>query len=257
MDTTLVTVSVLSMGMASALSVIVWRLLRDERRRSEARVEALRTASRMESRGGDVDAAGQWVLDHADAPELVLHSEPGAAGPMFVEPPRSSSWRNRLAIMAGIALIGTTVLLFALSANTTPGGRTSASPAQATVAAAEPATAGLELLSLKDSRTADALTITGMVHNPRTGALLSHAAVTAYAFDDKGAFVASGRALLDVTALAPGDDSPFVVTVRATDTVTRYRIGFRSEDGRVIAHVDKRQQGPIAALRGGAGPDSW
>ena len=41
MDTTLVTVTLLSMGMAAALSVIVWRMLRDERQRSEARVAAL------------------------------------------------------------------------------------------------------------------------------------------------------------------------------------------------------------------------
>lgn len=257
MDTTLVTVSVLSMGMASALSVIVWRLLRDERRRSEARVEALRTASRMEQPAEDAEAAGPWDLDRAGTPELVLRSESAAGGPMFVEAPRSSPWGNRLAVMAAIALLGTTALLFALSANTSPATRTATPGAQLPGTASDAAGAGLELVSLRDSRTADALTITGMVHNPRTGALHSHAAVTAYAFDDKGAFVASGRALLDVTALAPGDDSPFVVKVPVTDTVARYRIGFRGEDGRVIAHVDKRQQGPIAALRGTAGPDNW
>ena len=50
-----------------------------------------------------------------------------------------------------------------------------------------------------------------------------------------------------LTSLAPGDDSPFVVSVPVTAAVARYRIGFRGEDGRVIAHVDKRQQGPVAA----------
>src|SRR5690349_14858395 len=45
MDTTLVIVTVLSMGMAAALSLIVWRLLREEHRRSEARVAALRAAA--------------------------------------------------------------------------------------------------------------------------------------------------------------------------------------------------------------------
>jgi len=43
MDTTLVTVSLLSMAMAASLSVIVWRMLRDERHRSDARVVALTT----------------------------------------------------------------------------------------------------------------------------------------------------------------------------------------------------------------------
>ena len=41
MDTTLVTVTLLSMAMAASLSVIVWRMLRVERERSEARVIAL------------------------------------------------------------------------------------------------------------------------------------------------------------------------------------------------------------------------
>ena len=41
MDTTLVGVTLLSLAMAAALSVIVWRMLRNERARSEARVTAL------------------------------------------------------------------------------------------------------------------------------------------------------------------------------------------------------------------------
>ena len=36
MDTTLVTVTLLSLGMAAALSVIVWRMLRDEKQRRHA-----------------------------------------------------------------------------------------------------------------------------------------------------------------------------------------------------------------------------
>lgn len=256
MDTTLVTVTVLSMGMAAALSVIVWRLLREERRRGDARVEALKTAARMDP-AADSELAGHSLIDDAGTPELVLRDEPVGMGPMFVEPARSSAWGNRLAVMAALALLGTTVLLFALSARSGPVRGAATVAVQPAVPAGDAAASGLELLSLRDSRTADALTITGMVHNPHTGPLLSHAAVTAYAFDDTGAFVASGRALLDVTALAPGDDSPFVVSIPVTETVARYRIGFRSEDGRVIAHVDKRQPGPMAALRGAGGQDNW
>jgi hypothetical protein len=66
-------------------------------------------------------------------------------------------------------------------------------------------------------------------------------------FDSAGALLASGQALLDVTALGPGDDSPFVVSVPVSGAVARYRIGFRGEDGRVIAHVDKRQRGAVAS----------
>jgi hypothetical protein len=150
--------------------------------------------------------------------------------------------------MSALGLVLASVILFALAANTSNAPARSAAAGRATPAAATAApAAGLELISLRDSRQADSLTITGLVRNPSLGAPLDRITVTAYTFDEKGSFLASGRALIDVTALAPGDESPFVVSVPVTETVARYRIGFRGEDGRVIAHVDKRQQGPIAA----------
>jgi hypothetical protein len=299
MDTTLVTVTVLSMGMAATLSVIVWRLLRDERRRSEARVAALTEAAFSSSptrdaipqtRDAILPTGGSYTPVHKPVPvkqipvvsappparpvvsalpglserqrvegkrndehapaaadDLLLHPERPAVATtaLFAEPARTSPWGSRFVVMAALALVGTSVLFVAMTM-TRPSAPAAAKSAPA-APAAERAAAGLELLSLRDSRDAGALTITGMVQNPRTGSLLSRVAVTAYAFDDKGAFLASGRALLDVTSLAPGDGSPFVVTVPVTGTVARYRIGFRGEDGRVIAHVDKRQQSPMAA----------
>ena len=77
------------------------------------------------------------------------------------------------------------------------------------------------------------------MQNPRGGGALSRVTVTAYAFDDKGSFLASGRAPIDVAALAPGDESPFVVSIPVTETVARYRIGFRGEDG--TRHRPRRQ----------------
>ena len=59
----------------------------------------------------------------------------------------------------------------------------------------------LELLSLRDARDANTLTITGLVENPRGGTRLTRVSVTAFAFDQRGAFLASGNALLDVTSL--------------------------------------------------------
>src|SRR5206468_3359180 len=78
---------------------IVLRVLRDERRRSDARVAALAAVARTD---GSADAA-----DLQD--ELLLHDAPVAAGPMFVEPVRESPWGNRLAVMSAIALLATTV----------------------------------------------------------------------------------------------------------------------------------------------------
>ena len=232
MDTTLVGVTLLSLAMAAALSVVVWRMLRDERARSEARVTALAAM-----------AAAPIARPAADLP---LREAPPTVGAMFAAPVQPSPWGNRFAVMAGIGLTVASVVLFALAASGTRTAARGAAPVPPAAAAAAPA-AQLELLSLRDSRQADALTITGLVHNPRGGSPLSRVTVTAYTFDENGSFLASGRALIDVTAFAPGDESPFVVTVPVTGAVARYRIGFRAEDGSVIAHVDKRHLTPMAA----------
>ncbi len=248
MDTTLVTVTVLSMGMAAAMSAIVWRMLRIERQRSSARVAALTALTADAS----ATAAPQPRVDI----DLPMRERVGADTPaMFVERDPASPWGPRFAVMAAVALILTSVVLFALAARraqTSPPARKASAATAAPVAASAPG--GLELLSLRDSREPVSgagkpagLTITGLVRNPRQGSALNRVTVTAYTFDANGAFLASGRALIDVTALAPGDESPFVVTVPVSDSVARYRIGFRDDAGRVIAHVDRRQQGPIAA----------
>jgi hypothetical protein len=294
MDTTLVTVTLLSMGMAGALSVIVWRMLREDRQRSDARVAALASLAdnhervdrilstpperarrvevarpepipRVEARPAPpprVPAASRDQHDDFDLP--IVADAPDEPAGMFVEHHEESPWRGRLVVMAALGLVVASVVLFSLAAHegraTRPVPRTVPTAAAQPAQAAQPAApqAGLELVSLRDARqpagakgkpgaAADTLTITGLVRNPRTGTLLSRVTVTAYAFDENGAFLASGRALIDVTSLAPGDDSPFVVSVPSAGKIARYRIGFRGEDGRVIAHVDKRQQGPVAA----------
>jgi hypothetical protein len=256
MDTTLVTVTLLSMGMAAALSVIVWRMLRDERQRSEARVLALtHRAAQTPAQGSAPATRDLGPGTRAEGPgttrDLMLRGTSPTAEEMFAERETASPWGRRFAVMAGLALVLASGILLALTVRDRTGAQ--ARPATAIGAAAvsqqganTASTIGLELLSLRDSRQPASLTITGLVQNPRGGAPLSRVMVTAYAFDDKGSFLASGRAPIDVAALAPGDESPFVVSVPVTDAVARYRIGFRGEDGRVIAHIDKRQQAPVA-----------
>ena len=156
--------------------------------------------------------------------------------------------------MSGLGLVLAALVLFGLTARARSADRTGGQSTRPAAIAA-PAAPGLELLSLHDTRQPGTLTITGLVQNPRDGAMLTRVSVTAFAFDESGAFLASGRALLDITALAPGDESPFVVTVPVAENVARYRIGFRGDDGRVIAHVDRRQQGAVddAVTRTSAG----
>jgi hypothetical protein len=198
-----------------------------------------------------------WVADAAaDLPLRPTGNAPAPpAAPLFAEPVHTQTWGNRLGIMVAIVLVGASAVLFAMTASKARA--TAAARGVSAASATGPIDAGLELMSLRDAHQNGTLTITGMVHNPRTASLLTRVTVTAYTFDDKGAFLASGRALLDVTSLAPGDDSPFMITVPVTDAVARYRIGFRGEDGRVIGHVDRRQQGPMAALRPAPGEKPW
>ncbi|PYR90962.1 MAG: hypothetical protein DMF84_18585 [Acidobacteria bacterium] len=276
MDSTLVGVTLISMTMASALSAIVWRMLRVERRRSDARVIALAELAVHEQ---PVHVAHREPVVHHEglahresaahrervaqppsravspARDLTLRDTRVAGATIFAErEPSSSPWGTRIAVMSGLALAVAAVVLFGLAARERG---EEATPRQVTRpdAATLPAAPEIELLSLHDTRQPGTLTITGLVQNPRGGAMLTRVTVTAFAFDESGAFLASGRALLDITALAPGDESPFVVTVPVSENVARYRVGFRGDDGRVIAHIDRRQQGAVAdaVTRGAAG----
>jgi hypothetical protein len=246
MDTTLVTVTVLSMGMAATLSVIVWRMVRLERLRSDARVAALADLAATPASPVQHPAHADLVLN---APAPASSAQTAAIQPLFVERERSSPWGRRVAVMGGLALVVGAIVFVALTAAARNAAEHHARTTTAAAQTAAPDAASLELVSLRDTREAGdsaqgkagTLTITGLVQNPRSGATLSHVTVTAFTFDDKGTFLASGRTELDVGSLAPGDESPFVINVPVTDAVARYRIGFRGEDGRVIAHIDRRQ----------------
>lgn len=280
MDTTLVGVTLISMAMALALSIVVWRLLRDERRRSEARVAALvefaahdrrEPAPHVpESQPADVGGLGRVArrqatqtirpaarehesfketVPAANAIDLPLRDrQTSVQAPLFSTPQQASPWSARAIVMAALALTGAAVVLFGLAAhNRVPvENRTAAAGNNAAAVAVPP----LELLSLRDVRDDATLTITGLVQNPRGGTTLKRVTVTAILFDRTGGFLTSSQTLLDVTSLAPGDESPFVLSVPVRAAVARYRIGFRSEDGRVISHIDKRQQGPVATTAG-------
>ena len=262
MESSLVFVTLVSLAMAASLSVVVWRLLRDERRRSDARVAALarlaaetpEDAPRSARSAAPSLAAAAPRRAIADPLDLPLNLEPARASRLAprasavplsasrppLSAPRSSSpaWGRRLVIMLMLALGGATIVLFALTMQARAGAHRVAE-----AAAASPA---LELLALQDARDGATLTISGTVRNPSGGSLLKRVTITAIAFDGSGGYLATGRALLDVTSLAAGDASSFVVTITPGDNVARYRIAFRAEDGHVIAHTDRRQTGPVA-----------
>jgi hypothetical protein len=261
MDTVLVLVTLISLGLAAAMGAIVLKLVRDERRRSDARVEALIEASAAASEAAPEPAivtarpivrapvakpaAAEAAAAHPPrrpSRERVLEDfeiRPAVAanvGEIFAEPVRSSPWGRRVAVIGSLAAIGLAAFALLSLDRDVPPARAVANAADR----ATPAAAPLELVALRHTQDNGTLTISGLVRNPRAGMPLTRVAVTAVALASDGKLVASGRAPLDFTSLAPGDESPFVVTVPARSTVARYRVGFRSEDGSVVAHVDRR-----------------
>ena len=291
MDTLFVAITGLSLLLVGVLGLIVARLLREERRRSDARVAALlamsapadsempterpvtepprkqsaqpiskpgsQVATHPATHGGDETRR----RTHTTPPSSILQvddelelrpSEPEHTPAMFAQPSAPSPWSRRMVVVVPLALI---VIGAAIAFYPTgPDIAAPEAPAAATASERAAALMPLELLSLRHTQQGDSLTVLGLVQNPRTAAPVSKVFATAFLFAADGTFLASGRAPLDFTTLGPGDESPFVITVPVKGDVARYRIGFRAADGRVIAHVDRRAGGAIARVGDGEQP---
>ena len=311
MELLLVLVVLVSLGLAAFMSVVAWRLLRDSRERSVARVAALEalaeddpSPAELARLHDDLDAE-DYVETSAGAPndardefdwhverdepvderiedEIDLALRPGAPRPvpaaprehrpaarvrahpaaprtrpngaalpdeMFVTavtPPRRRRQGLAAALVAAAVLATGTGVVYAVryAPSLSELSRRASAPAPASV---EP----LELLSLRHSSDpTGAFTVTGLVENPVKGSSLSNIVAVVYLFDDEGQYFAGGRARIDASVFRPGDQAGFVVTVPGAGLVSRYRVGFRLEDGGVVAHVDERKR-----LRRGAPGD--
>ena len=275
MESVLIVITLVSLAMTIALGILLVRLMREERRRSDARIAVLRemadeVAVRQEALDPSprpavvdplprqamrvetvkiatprVEPVARWEAsdDAADDLDLLVRAtDVPAATDLFTRPALRSAWPRRLAVAATLAVL-VTVAVIALRSRSTS--TTTAENMNARTASAQ-TTGLLELLSLKQTQETGALTITGLVQNPRDGAVLSKVRATALLFGADGTFLGSGGAPLDFTVLRPGDESGFVINVPVTSPVARYRIGFRSEDGHVIGHVDRRTAATMA-----------
>jgi hypothetical protein len=115
----------------------------------------------------------------------------------------------------------------------------------------------LELLSLRHAAGTDgSFTVTGLVQNPLDGEPQNGIVVVVYLFDDTGRYFAGGRATLETSVAHPGGESSFSVRVPDAGAVTRYRVGFRHDDGTVVQHVDRRGQSPAGTTGDTVTPDS-
>lgn len=104
----------------------------------------------------------------------------------------------------------------------------------------------LELLSMRQVREGDRLSVTGLIRNPASGRAVDRLSATVLLFDQQGGYLTSARAHIDVPRLDPGQESPFTLSLQAPVAATRYRVSFRTDE-RIVPHVDRRQQAPAAA----------
>ena len=225
MEALLLAITIVSLLTAVGSSLLAWRLVRESRERSAARVAALAAEINAEP------AQGARVLEGPGALHPVVST--GDPDGMFAVAAREQRPWGPLApvLLAGLVLLGGIVGSAAL--------RQSDREAGGPTTDAEPHV--LELLSLRHSIENGGLSITGLVRNPAGTAPVQQLTAAVFAFDDKGTFLTSGRAPLDFTTLADGEESPFVVTMNAVPGVARYRVSFRRNDGGLIPHVDRRE----------------
>jgi len=205
-------VSIIGFALAAFFGALAWRLLHQDRLRSAARVAALSEAID----GATVTGPAENVRVQ---PEFLAHEQP------------SGDTRRLIKLAVGIAMAVIVVgIIGMLSATRTHGSAASATTGKS------PA---LELMSMRHERDGDGLVVTGLVRNGGSGAADRLIAVV-FAFDRSGNFLASGRAPIEFLSLAPGDESPFRVSVPNVGDVGRYRVSFRTEAG-VVRHTDRRQ----------------
>ena len=270
MDIILLGITVVSLVVALVMSVTAWRLMRDDKQRSAARVAALSVAASAsdpvagfvrEAETPKPIAKAPWspprivptpVVPTAVAPAVELPlNQPARIEPVrVIEPPVRGSEplithasgflgatevqhddggrQKSLAFAAMflfVVLSGGLVWMMAGPRGTTPVAVGPNSP--------------LELVSLTHARQDKKLAVSGLVRNPASGKPIERLSAVVFLFDRMGTFVASSRANVDFLKLGAGDESPFVVSLDAPASVSRYRVSFRTDDG-IVPHIDRR-----------------
>ncbi len=215
----LIATTLVSLTIALAMSIVAWRVTREERWRSETRVQTL---------AADIENGGESRFSPASGKTI--------ADPVFAFAAPAARAGSR---MAAIIAIGALVVVASVTVAVFGSNSSHPAPAAAVAPPAQAPQVPLELVALSHERDGDRLTVRGIVRNPRGAAAVDHLTAVVFVFDRNGGFVASGRAAIEPGSLPSSAESGFVVTVPGVADVGRYRVSFRTED-RVVPHVDRR-----------------
>jgi len=282
MDTILLAVTGISLVVALVMSVSAWRVTRDDKRRSSARIAALSLSAFPEGSGAQgrasVDGmAARAVTETARerteaeparapwAPARISgssgspgsrHAADAAAHDMLLnEPAPAREISHSTGFLSGTTPAAATgssgrqhslaIAAAVLFVGLASGLFWMMSGPRGTTAVAVGPNMPLELVSLRHDRQNTKLAVSGLVRNPVTGRPVERVSAVVFLFDQQGIFITSATAPVDFIKLGVGDESPFVVALDAPATVARYRVSFRTDDG-VVPHIDRRGATPIA-----------
>jgi hypothetical protein len=204
LEVILAAVTLASLGLAGVMGIVTWRVLSQERRRFDERVEELSSAA--------------------------AESLPG----LFAEPSPVTSKGRRLIVAAALGS-AVLVLVFAvvMALNPVSGRGTLVSPGAARMAVP------IELVSLDHVRAGHGLSIRGLVRNPAAGASLRDLVAVVFLFNASGEQIGTTQAAVMATVLDPGGETLFEVPVVDGQRVARYRVTFRIANT-PVPHVDRR-----------------
>jgi hypothetical protein len=223
---------VVSLVLAVVMSLVAWRVARDERARADARVETL---------ASDIQAAVASAGGGRRSEPMLRAVRPARTDnvDLFSGPTSAANSRSVVIVGVGLFIFATIAALAVVLTNGTHGIGTRAPTSAPAPNSVQPASLpSLELQALGHERDGDRLIVRGVVRNPTSAASGAITAVV-FAFDHDGGFVTSARATLDTPVLAPGADSTFLVSLPHAEHVVRYRVSFRT-DTTIVPHVDKR-----------------
>jgi hypothetical protein len=219
MENALVAITLFSIAVAIAASIVAWRVMREERRRSEARIAALAAEIRGESN---------------NEPALREGAPPALVADMFAAGPLPSAYPRTAALVgAGAFVVGVLIALVVVV-----GGDSS----EPSVAQEEPVVADateLQLLSLEHERRDDQLIVRGTLNNLPAQPEADLPTVVVLLFRSDGGLVTKASATIEPDPLTPDPDGTFAVIVPDASEIGRYRVSFRKYD-QVVPHVDRR-----------------
>src|SRR5687768_6355098 len=258
MDTMMWVIVAGALALAIGMAVVAWRLLRGDRERTEARAAMLRQLA------FEPEPA---LNERAFQAPIAASFEPSFGATVVRESPPTRRLMAVAVVVVFMAIGAGSVYGIYGTGETAGLSRRSSAGAEAEAGGTETArndggatrgsrrgeVAPLELLSLSHRTEAEDFVVAGLVQNPSDGRLASSVMAVVYVFNARGEYFASGKASLEFAPLAPGAESPFIVRLPKTSGVTRFRVGFRAQDGTVVAHVDRRGQ-PVGGTVGGAPP---